>query len=92
MAWFAWQCAQRGGKGVTRVIWAFAPHGFDHICCPWPPLLRATHLQRIQERVRARPRCNGCIVVLADGKHGACRFVRASAGCSVEHTDFGVQS
>ena len=91
MAWYAWQCIRRCGAGGAHIVWEFTDDGFERTLGAMAPCLRSAHLQSIAVHARECPQCSDCMLVLADGKHGARRFICAGLEGSVGYPDFGVE-
>lgn len=90
VAWFAWQVLRRGGPEASTLPWSFTDDGFEELLLHASPLLRTQHLLKVAAHIPECPRCSDYLLLLADGKQGARRFICAGLEGSVEFKDFNV--
>jgi len=86
-AWCVWHVVRLCPRHVPEVRWCFTPAGFDETLQRLQPPLRTANLQRCAVHARECPRCKNALLVLGDGKRGACRFICGGADGSVKHED-----
>ena len=89
-AWYIYHTVRLAGPPGCDIRWAFTTDGMESALQQARPLLRASHLRKMQKHTQECPRCTGNFRVLMDGKHGARRFV--CCGVEVYETvdEFGV--
>ena len=89
-AWFVWE-ATKSAKGSDAMFeWSFTPDGLEGMFLIYVPLLREEHIQTVIAHIPGCPRCSAKIVLILDGKMGACRRVCANMNGFWSMPDIGV--
>ena len=74
-AWRVWHAVRLCESQVKQETWCFTPGGFGGVLERLQPALRAASLKRSAEHARECIRCNTTLLLLGDGKRGACRYI-----------------
>ena len=86
-AWCVWHVVRLCPRHLPDERWCFTPAGFDETLQRCQPALRAANLERCVQHARECPRCKTTLLVLGDGKRGACRYICAGTEGSVKYED-----